>query len=68
MTIAEKHLGVVSNLLAPYLVLKPLESPDKPRFGNDRYEGYVVDFMDVLAEKKNFNYTLEGIYLSFGER
>ena len=52
---------MVSNLLSPYLELKPLENPDEPRYGNDRFEGFVVDFMDALAEKKNFKYTLEGM-------
>ena len=49
--------------MSPYLELKPLEKPDEPRFGNDRYEGFVVDFMDALAEKKNFKYTLEGMLM-----
>ena len=60
VTIAEKHLRVVSNILPPYLEWKPRENPDEPRYGNDRFEGFVVDFMDALAEKKNFKYTLEG--------
>ena len=63
VTLADKHLRVVSNLLPPYLELKALENPNEPRIGNDRYEGFVVDFMDALAAKKNFNYSLEGIII-----
>ena len=61
VTLADKHLRVVSNYLDPYLTKKPLDE-GKPRIGNDRFEGFVVDFMEALAKKMKFNFTIEGTY------
>ena len=61
VTLAEKHVRVVSRLMPPYLEkVKDKDDKGNPLTGNDRFEGYVVDFLKALSEKLKFTYTLQG--------
>ena len=61
VTLAEKHVRVVSKIQAPYLEeVKDMDDNGNPLTGNDRFEGYVVDILKVLSEKLKFTYTIQG--------
>ena len=34
---------------------------DKTLTGNDRFEGYCVDLLDLMAEQMNINYTIKPV-------
>lgn len=53
--IQTKVFSVVSRIGMPYLELAENASS---RQGNDRYEGFVKDFMDEISKLKNFTYKL----------
>lgn len=55
-TLQTKVFKVISKLGMPYL--REVES-EQVLTGNDRYEGFIKDFMDAIAKVKNLTYKLE---------
>lgn len=45
----------------PYVMLKKVQSGVEFENNNDRYEGYCVDLLKLLAQRINFNYELNPI-------
>lgn len=54
-TFERKVFKVITKLALPYLEYVP-NGTDLT--GNDRFEGFVKDFMDAIASEKNFTYEL----------
>lgn len=55
-TDGSRHLRVTSIMDTPFVMLR---RSTKRLSGNDRFEGYVVDLVQHLAERLHFNYTIE---------
>ncbi|XP_055345947.1 glutamate receptor ionotropic, kainate 3-like isoform X2 [Paramacrobiotus metropolitanus] len=51
-----KNLRAIIVLEQPYVMLKP---DHDIRIGNDKYEGYAVDLMNIIMQRLELNYTLE---------
>ncbi|OWA54135.1 Glutamate receptor ionotropic, kainate 2 [Hypsibius exemplaris] len=62
-SIRNRTLRAITVIEEPYVMLK---EDFLHRIGNDRYEGYAVELMDMIALEVGFNYTLEHKDMSHG--